>query len=61
MEEEVKEKKGVGLKAFGMSLILLASLNLLFCWRGGFPVGVFYPAIMAVGIALFVFGVVRGK
>ena len=33
MEEEIKEKKGVGLKAFGMSLILLSSLNLMLSWR----------------------------
>ena len=61
MEEEVKEKKGVALKAFGMSLILLSSLDLMFCWRGGFPVGVFYPTIMAAGIALFTIGVLRGR
>ena len=61
MEKEIKEKKGIALKAFGMSLILLASLDLTFCWRGGFPVGVFYPTIMVVGIVLFVFGILRGK
>lgn len=61
MENEIKEKKGVALKAFGMSLILLSSLDLMFCWRGGFPVGVFYPTIMVVGIALFTMGVLRGN
>lgn len=61
MENEIKEKKGVALKAFGMSLILLSILNLMFCWRGGFPVGVFYPTIMVAGIAMFAMGVVRGN
>ncbi len=61
MEEEVKEKKGAGLKVLGMSLILLSSLNLMFCWRAGFHVGVLYPAIMVVGVLLFVSGVLRGR
>ncbi|MEK6725035.1 MAG: hypothetical protein AABY54_00570 [Deltaproteobacteria bacterium] len=61
MEEEIKEKKGVGLKAFGMSLILLSSLNLMLSWRGGFPIDLFYPTILVVGIALFVVGTLKGK
>ena len=61
MEEEFKEKKGVALKMFGMSLILLSSLDLMFCWRGGFPVGILYPTILVAGIVMFTFGQIRGK
>lgn len=61
MEETIKEKKGIVLKTFGMSLILLASLNMAFHWRGGFSLPVFYPLIMGTGVALFIFGVLRGK
>lgn len=61
MEEEFKEKKGVALKALGMMLILLSSLDLMFCWRGGFPVGILYPTILVAGIAMFAFGTLRGR
>ena len=61
MEEEFKEKKGVALKMFGMSLILLSSLDLMFSWRAGFPVGILYPTILAAGIAMFALGQMRGK
>lgn len=61
MEEKDKEKKGVALKFFGMSLILLSSLNMVFYWRGGFPMSPLYPTIMVAGIALFVFGILRGR
>lgn len=59
MEEE-KTKRGVGIKVFGVSLIILGSLNLMLCWRGGLAVYPFYPAIMVVGIVLFIFGTLRG-
>ncbi len=61
MEEEFKEKKGVVLKMFGMSLILLSSLDLMFSWRSGFPIGILYPAILVAGTAMFVFGTLRGR
>jgi len=61
MEDQIKEKKGVGLKVFGMSLVLLSSLNLMLSWRGGFSIDLFYPMILAVGVALFVVGTLKGK
>jgi hypothetical protein len=61
MEEKDKEKKGVAIKFFGMSLILLGSLNMVFYWRGGFPMSPLHPIVMGVGIALFIFGGLRGK
>jgi hypothetical protein len=61
MEEESKEKKGVGLKVFGILLVLLSSLNLMFSWRGGFSIDYFYPMIFVVGVAFFVVGTLKGK
>lgn len=61
MEEEIKEKKGVGFKVFGIMLVLLSCLNLMFSWRGGFPIDLFYPTILVVGVALFVVGTLKGK
>lgn len=55
------KKKGVIPKTFGMMLILLSSLNLMLCWRGGLSPGVFYPIVLSIGISLFAFGTIRGN
>lgn len=59
--ENGNEKKGVGLKVFGAVLVILGSLNLMLCWRGSMPVNTFYPVIVVIGIAFFVFGTLRGS
>jgi len=60
MEEEIKEKKGIALKVFGVSLFLIGSLNTMLCWRGGIATNTFGPSVMFVGIALFIVGTIRG-
>ena len=61
MEEEIKEKKGIATKVFGVSLFLIGSLNTMLCWRGGISANAFGPSVMVVGIALFMIGTVRGQ
>ncbi|MBE9503385.1 MAG: hypothetical protein IME96_04350 [Proteobacteria bacterium] len=60
MEEKVKEKKGVALKVFGVSLFIVGSLNAVLFWRGGMPLDVFNPSVMALGITFFIIGTLRG-
>ena len=59
--EEEREKKGVGLKVFGVCLVILGSLNTALCWRGGLPVYSFHPPLIVVGIVFFIIGNIRGK
>jgi hypothetical protein len=60
MEKEIKEKKGVPLKVFGVCLFLIGSLTTMLHWRGGMPVSAFNPIIMVVGVAFFIIGTIRG-
>lgn len=55
-----EEKLGIGLKVFGIILIILGSLNLVLCWRGGLPINPFFPVILAAGIGFYVIGKIRG-
>ncbi len=59
--EEEGEKKGVGLKVFGVCLFITGSLSTMLCWRGGLPVSPFHPIAMAVGIAFIIAGTIRGS
>lgn len=52
--------KGVKTKLFGVSLIILASLNLMVSWRGSLDVNLWQVLILAVGIALFALGAAKG-
>ena len=60
MEKEVKEKKGVPLKVFGVSLFFIGALTTMLNWRGGMPVNAFPPMIMVVGVAFFIIGTILG-
>lgn len=59
--EEGKQKKGVGLKVFGISLVILASLNMMLSWRGGFPMGAFHPVVLIAGISFFFLGILLSR
>lgn len=48
--------KGVKTKLFGVSLIILSSLNLMVSWRGSLDVNMWQVLILGVGIALFALG-----
>ena len=54
------EKKGVGLKVFGVCLFFIGGLNTMLCWRGGMQLYAFHPTLMAIGIAFFIAGTIRG-
>lgn len=58
--EELEEKKGIGIKVFGVSLFLIGSLNTMLFWRGGLSDNIFGPSIILAGIALFIIGTIRG-
>ena len=51
--------KGVKSKLFGVSLIILASLNLMVSWRGSLDVSLWQVLILGIGIAVFAFGAVK--
>ena len=63
MEKEKyrEEKQGIALKTFGVVLIILGSLNLMLCWRGGLAISPFYPVILVIGIALFIIGKLKNS
>jgi hypothetical protein len=53
--------KGVKTKLFGVSLIILASLNLMVSWRGSMDVNLWQVLILGVGIALYAIGAAKGS
>ena len=57
---EAAEPKGVKTKLFGVSLIILASLNLMVSWRGSLDVNLWQVLLLGVGIALFALGAAMG-
>ncbi len=63
MEKEIykEEKQGTALKVFGVVLIILGSLNLMLCWRGGLSISPFYPVILLIGLGLFIIGKLKNS
>ncbi len=53
--------KGVKTKLFGVSLIILACLNLMVSWRGSMEASLWQVLILCVGIGLFAYGAAKGS
>lgn len=58
---EISPPKGVKTKLFGVSLIILSSLNLMVSWRGSLEASLWQVLILCVGIALFALGAAMGS
>ena len=57
---EFSPPKGVKTKLFGVSLIILASLNLMVSCRGSLEASLWQMLILGVGIAFYAVGAARG-
>lgn len=54
------EPGGVKTKLFGVSLIILASLNLMVSWRGSMDVNLWQVLILGAGFAVYALGAAMG-
>ncbi|HCX88483.1 MAG TPA: hypothetical protein DG761_10715 [Gammaproteobacteria bacterium] len=52
-------RKGTKTKLLGVVLLMLATLDVMLSWRGGFAPGGVIPVLFVGGAVLFVIGAVR--
>lgn len=57
---EIVPPRGVKSRLLGVSLIILASLNLMVSWRGGLEISLWQVLILGVGVAFFGYGAAKG-
>ncbi|MBL6931809.1 MAG: hypothetical protein ISR45_02585 [Rhodospirillales bacterium] len=57
---ELSPPKGVKMKLFGVSLIILASLNLMVSWRGSLDVNLWQVLILGIGFFFYAIGAAKG-
>ncbi|HCF74866.1 MAG TPA: hypothetical protein DES72_13960 [Gammaproteobacteria bacterium] len=57
--QPLNPRKGAKTKLLGVVLLILATLDVMLSWRGGFVPGGVIPVLFVGGVVLFVIGAVR--
>ena len=57
--ESLPPRKGTKTKLLGVVLLILAMLDAMLSWRGGFALGGIVPVLFSGGLILLVIGAVR--
>ncbi|MBI3754234.1 MAG: hypothetical protein HY266_09400 [Deltaproteobacteria bacterium] len=60
-KEEIKPKRGVGLRVFGSVLFFLGMINIMFSLKAGIEISEFYIYMMGGGIIFFAIGLWRNR